>query len=77
MLNFHESHAWNSPRLDLNESSDINLSELIIAYVKSTIVFQKTGREPEVFEVANFMNANFDLGDPLPCRNGSPYFGSL
>ena len=63
--------------MDLNESLNCILSELVIIYVRNTMGSEKTGRESEVFEVANFMTCNFDLGDPLPCRNGDPHFSSF
>ena len=63
--------------MDLNESPDCILSELVIVYTKSAIVFEKIRRECDVFEVANFVTRNFDLSDPLPCRSSDPHFNNF
>ena len=41
--------------LDLNESPGYYLSESVILYDKSAIVFKKTGRECEVLKIENFV----------------------
>ena len=55
----------------------IVFSESVTFYVKNIICSEETGRESEVFEGANLVTFNFDLSDPLSCRNLDPHFSSF